>query len=263
MVTVPDGTFAMGGTGGAGDEGPVHSVTLSPFYMSAYEITYAQWVKVKNWAEANGYTFNARGGKGSEDYGGLQDDSHPVTEIEWYDAVLWCNALSEMEGRTPAYYTLAARSEVYRSGRPDIENDWVDWTADGYRLPTEAEWEYAGRAGTFTEYSFGNSTTGSEANYWDSGDSYDNGTTPVGNYTANPLGLYDMQGNVWEWCWDWYGPYEAGPGSDPKGPVSGSDRVVRGGGWNGDPELMRSAGRSFFYADGDDYGIGFRPVRGR
>jgi sulfatase modifying factor 1 len=264
MVSIPGGTFQMGDHSGSGysDERPVHSVTLSPFRISAYEVTYAQWIEVRNWAEAHGYTFNMPGDMGSEDCGGTQDINHPVTDIEWYDAVLWCNALSEMEGRTPCYYTSAARSTVYRSGRPDIQNDWGNWTANGYRLPTEAEWEYACRAGTTTEYSFWNSIAGSDANYYYSGDSYDDGTTPGGNYAANSWGLYDMHGNVWEWCWDYYGSsyYSDSPSSNPKGPLTGSHHVVRGGSWNNGTEHLRSANRNYINTDLDNYNIGFRPV---
>ena len=263
MGSITGGTFQMGDVSGNGysNERPVHSVTLSSFRMSAYEINYGQWMKVRTWAEAHGYTFNNPGDSGGQEYGGTQDDNHPVTNIEWYDAALWCNALSEMEGRTPCYYTSAGRSTVYRSGMVNIQNDWVDWTTNGYRLPTEAEWEYTCRAGTTTDYSFGNSISGSNANYRNSGDKYDNGTTPVGSYAANAWGLYDMHGNVGEWCWDWYSFYSANPSSNPKGPASGSFRVYRDGSWNSAPVGLRSAYRNYGSPAGDVDYIGFRPVR--
>lgn len=265
MVSIPGGSFQMGDLSGDGDsdELPVHTVTLSPFSMAKYELTYEKWMEVKTWAESNGYTFNMPGDMGSEDYGGSQDETHPVTGIEWYDAVLWCNALSEKEGLTPCYYTNASHTTVYRSGRTDIENNWVDWNADGYRLPTEAEWEYACRADTTTKYSFGNSIDGNDANYQDSGDSYDNGTTPVGYYPANPWGLYDMHGNVWEWCWDWYDSdyYNSSPSTDPRGPSACSNRVNRGGSWCADPVYLRSASRSRSGPGVQYYIGGFRPVR--
>ena len=259
MVSITGGTFSMGSGDSSSYEKPVHSVTLSPFSMSRYEITYAQWVKVRDWGQSHGYSFNMPGAMGGGDVG-KQDENHPVTYIKWYDAVLWCNALSEMEGRTPCYYTSASQSTVYRSGITAIQNDWVKWNANGYRLPTEAEWEYACRAGTTTDYSFGNSISGKDANYRDSGDSYDNGTTPVGNYAANSWGLYDMHGNVWEWCWDWYGSYDSGAANNPKGPYSGSNRVPRGGGWNEYLEPLRSADRIYLHPASEDFILGFRPV---
>jgi formylglycine-generating enzyme required for sulfatase activity len=263
MASIPGGTFGMGSTDGESDEQPFHSVALLPFSMAKYEVTYAEWMEVKSWGEAHGYSFNRPGDRGSEERGGTQDENHPVTDIEWYDAVLWCNALSEMEGRTSSYYTSSAKSTVYRSGRVSIKNDWVKWDSDGYRLPTEAEWEYACRAGTTTEYSFGNSISGSDANYRGSGDSYDNGTTPVGSYRANAWGIYDMHGNVWEWCWDRYDSryYRSSPSNNSWGPSSGQFRVWRGGSWSYYPEDLRSANRNNINPAHDGHDIGFRPVR--
>ncbi len=270
MASIPRGSFSMGST--EGDdwyERPVHSVMLLPFYMARYEVTYAQWVKVRDWGEAHGYSFNMPEDRGGEEEGGTQDENHPVTGIEWYDAVLWCNALSEMEGRTPSYYTSSAKSTVYRSGRVDIQNDWVKWDADGYRLPTEAEWEYACRAGTTTKYSFGNSISRSNANYYHGGDSYENRTTPVGSYRRNVWDLYDMHGNVSEWVWDWYGILYYGSGGlvagvNPRGPSSGSYRVLRGGHRRDSPEGLRSAARGSSPPDDRSFRAdykGFRPVR--
>ena len=263
MTSIPSGTFNIGSNDGDPDEKPVHSVTLSPFNMSKYEITYAQWVKVRNWGNDHGYQFENQGIQGSKGYdsSSKQDDSHPVTSIDWHDAVKWCNALSEMEGRLPCYYTSSSQFTVYRTGTLDIQNDWVKWNANGYRLPTESEWEYACRAGTTTKYSIGNSISGNSANYWNSGDSYDNGATPVGSYVANAWGLYDMHGNVWEWCWDWYGLYSSSLESNPRGPSVGSDRVVRGGGWDDWAEDLRSAVRIYDNSDDHYTNRGFRPVR--
>jgi len=260
MASIPGGTFSMGSDdSGYSNERPVHSVTLSPFNMSAYEITYAQWMKVKNWGESHGYSFNMQGLMGSGGYGpGKTNDNHPVTDIEWYDTVLWCNALSEMEGRTPCYYTSASQSDVYRSGRIDIENDWVKWGANGNRLPTEAEWEYACRAKTTTEYSFGDSIDSGDANF----NYNENGTTQVGSYAPNNWGLYDMHGNVWEWCWDWYdsGYYNNSPSKNPVGPSAGSYRVYRGGSWINYAEYLRSAIRYYDFPGHISGLIGFRPV---
>ncbi len=266
MVPIAGGTFSMGDiTGGDGDpdELPIHTVTLSPFKMAKTEVTFEQWIEVKTWAESNGYTFNMPGDMGSEDFGGTQDETHPVTDIEWYDSVLWCNALSEKERLTPCYYTSAAMTMVYRSGQANVENDWVDWNATGYRLPTEAEWEYACRADTTTKYNVGDTLSVNDANYWDSGDSYDNGTTPVGYYPANAWGLIDMHGNVWDWCWDWHSSdyYSSSPATDPRGPATGSLRVNRGGSWDYLAVQLRSAFRSRLAPDIDYYDLGLRPVR--
>ena len=254
MVSIPGGSFQMGDLSGDGE--PVHTVTLSPFSMARYEITCKQWQEVKNWAESHGYTFNIPGDMGSDD--GSQDATHPVTGINWYDAVKWCNALSEMEGRTPCYYTSSAQTTMYRSDDKDIQNDWVKWNADGYRLPTEAEWEYACRAGTTTKYSFGNSINSSDANY----DQNENGTTPIGLYSPNNWGLYDMHGNVWEWCWDWYDSsyYDNSSSNNPRGPSAGSRRVIRGGSWYYSAGYLLSAYRDYGIPDRNGIGIGFRPV---
>ncbi len=269
MVSIPGGSSEMGSFVGDLDEQPVHTVTLSPFYASKYETTFEQWVEVRDWGEAHGYTFNSPGDMGSEDYGGAQDESHPVTNIEWYDSLLWCNALSEMEGRTPCYHTSAARSTVYRSGRLDPQSDWVDWSADGYRLPTEAEWEYGARGGIEGKaYGWGNdfpvcrqgASNGAQFN-----DSECNaiGTSSAGSYSENGYGLYDTAGNVWEWCWDRYSItyYDSSPTADPRGPSEGTSRVARGGSWGSNADALRSANRYYFKPDYGASDLGFRVVR--
>lgn len=258
MTSIPGGTFQMGDLSSTDqfNAKPVHTVTLSPFSMAKYEITYAKWMEVKDWGGSHGYSFNRPGEMGGEDGGGTQDENHPVTDIEWYDAVLWCNALSEKEGRTPCYYDSPSQSTVYRSGRINIDSQYVKWEADGYRLPTEAEWEYACRAGTITEYSFGNSIDSSDANY----NGNEKGTTSVGSYSPNPWELYDMHGNVWEWCWDWYHSYSDSSESNPRGSSTGSTRVIRGGDWHSYAKNMRAASRNNSRPDFTDYWGGFRPV---
>jgi formylglycine-generating enzyme required for sulfatase activity len=147
-----------------------------------------------------------------------------------------------MEGLAPAY----------RINGTDVR--W-DRAANGYRLPTEAEWEYACRAGTTTAYNTGDTITTDQANY------NSNGTTAVGSYAPNPWGLYDMHGNVWEWCWDWYEDYTGAAQTDPAGPSAGGDRVLRGGSWGIIGGVIRSADRVDLIPSGRVIYAGFRPVR--
>jgi formylglycine-generating enzyme required for sulfatase activity len=276
MVLIPAGSFTMGNcmspSEGDSDELPLHTVYVSAFYMDRYEVTKALWDEVYQWAITHGYNFyNAGSGKAT---------THPVQTIDWYDCVKWCNARSEKEGRVPAYYTSAAQTTPYRTGQISVQNDWVSWNS-GYRLPTEAEWEKAARGGASGHrfpWSDADTITHSRANYYsDASYSYDvsptrgyhptfsNGdypyTSPVGYFAANGYGLYDMAGNVWEWCWDWFGSYSSGSQTDPRGPGSGSDRVLRGGGW-GDSFAFycRSADRGGNSPTISDDGFGFRSV---
>ena len=249
MVLIPAGSFSMGNalsaTGdGNSDELPVHTVYVSAFYMDRTEVTKALWDEVRAWGLNNGYTdLPAGSGKAA---------NHPVQTINWYAMVKWCNARSQKEGRTPAYYTSAAQSTIYKTGSVNVSNTWVRWDT-GYRLPTEAEWEKAARGGasgrrfpwsdsdtiqhtranyrSSATYVYDTSATrGYHPDYDDTGFPH---TSPVGSFAANGYGLYDMAGNVWEWCWDWYGSsyYGSSPGSDPRGLVSGSERMDRGGSW--------------------------------
>ncbi|MDD3494025.1 MAG: SUMF1/EgtB/PvdO family nonheme iron enzyme, partial [Candidatus Thermoplasmatota archaeon] len=253
MVLIPAGVFWMGGDSRIpSQELPVHSVSVSMFYMDMYEVTKALWDEVAAWAEANGYDI-----KPSDGWGKAPD--HPVCNVSWYEAVKWANARSEKEGLTPCYYTDAANRNVYRTGQVDVKNEWVKWTANGYRLPTEAEWEKAARGGCEgRRFPWCDSDTidHGRANYLScptdrcQGDypddvsatkgynpAYATGekpyTSPVGSFAANGYGLYDMAGNVAEWCWDsyWGVVYWSGERVDPRGPSFVSERVVRGGSW--------------------------------
>jgi len=249
MVLIPAGTFQMGDTIGDGysNDRPVHTVTLSAFHMDKCEVTKALWDEVYQWAISRPvelrYNFDNAGSGNAA--------NHPVHTVNWYDMVKWCNARSEKEGRVVAYYTSAGKTTVYRTGQVDVQNDWVRWEA-GYRLPTEAEWEYAARGGlSGRRFPWGDTISHSQANYYSSSSysydvsptrkyhpTYDEGespyTSPVGSFGANGYGLYDMAGNVWEWCWDWWsgGYYGSSPAFNPRGPVGGSYRVTRGGSWN-------------------------------
>ena len=271
MVLIPAGSFTMGDTLD-GESDAIPTVTyVSAFYMDANLVSYSQWQSVYSWATSHGYGFDHPGsGKAS---------THPVQTIDWYDCVKWCNARSEMEGRAPAYYTDSGLSVRYRSGQVA---PYVNW-GSGYRLPTEAEWEKAARGGASGQrFPWGNTISWSQANYHGYplsltpyGYAYDLATeinydpafndgvypytSPVGSFAPNSYGLYDMAGNVFEWCWDWYGTPYAG-GTDPRGPASGSDRVFRGGGWSYIADLCRTAYRGDILPSPYNGLIGFRCV---
>jgi len=225
---------------------------------------------VYNWATNQGYGFdNAGSGKAP---------NHPVQMVNWWDTVKWCNARSQQAGLTPVYYTDAPLTQVYTNG--DTDEVYPNWAASGCRLPTEAEWEKAARGGLSGQrFPWGNTISESQANYLGNTNaySYDFGpdgtnsigiiggepyTSPVGSFAPNGYGLYDMAGNVFAWCWDWYATPYAG-GTDPRGPASGSYRVVRGGDWPSFAYYARCAYRDYVtpnYADGSD--VGFRCVSG-
>jgi len=270
MALIPAGSFTMGDAFNEGNsvELPLHTVYVSAFQMDRTDVTYALWQQVYTWAIAHGYSFdNVGSGKAT---------SHPVQAIDWYDCVKWCNARSEMEGRTPAYYTSATLAVVYRGGDLDISNSCVKWNA-GYRLPTEAEWEKAARGGASGQrFPWGNTISESLANYYSYlsypydlsntgyNPTFNDGvvpyTSPVGYFAPNGYGLYDMAGNVWQWCWDWSGSYGSASQTDPLGPTSGYDRVGRGGSYNYyafDCRLARRGGAG----PTEDYDrVGFRSV---
>jgi formylglycine-generating enzyme required for sulfatase activity len=275
MALIPAGSFTMGDVNDGnmfGNAAPL-SVYVSAFYMDTNLVSYSQWQSVYNWATNNGYVFDYAGsGKAT---------NHPVQTVDWCDCVKWSNARSKQAGLTPVYYTDAGLTQVYTNG--DV-TPYVNWTASGYRLPTEAEWEKAARGG-LSGYRFpwggaNNTISESQANYigdtasfsYDLGPNgyntnFDTGaepyTSPVGCFAANGYGLYDMAGNVWEWCWDWYGmPYGQPTATNPTGPAYGSFRVLRGGGWYGDANDARCADRNGGNAPSDYAFVGFRCVRG-
>jgi formylglycine-generating enzyme required for sulfatase activity len=241
MVWIAAGTFMMGSPSSEVDrdnDETQHSVTISRgFYMGKSAVTQAEYQAVM--------TNNPSYFKG---------DNLPVEQVSWYDAVEYCNKRSAREGLTPAY---------------TVSGTNVTWNreADGYRLPTEAEWEYACRADTTTPFSTGNTITTDQANY-DGNYPYNGNakgtcrerTTAVGSFAANRWGLYDMHGNVWEWCWDWYGAYSGGAQTDPSGAASGADRVERGGSWGYDADYLRSASRYNGAPSDRNIDLGFRLV---
>jgi formylglycine-generating enzyme required for sulfatase activity len=274
QVVIPAGTFQMGDTfqEGASHEWPVREITLSAFSIDRHHVSKALWDQVREWALANGYVIANRGrGKA---------DDHPVHTLNWYDAVKWCNARSEMEGLVPVYYTSPAHTTVYRTGQFDIPNDWVKWNANGYRLPTEAEWEKAARGGVAgNRFPWGDRISHEQANYWAGVEApYDAShpagfhptfatgvqphTSPVQAFPPNGYGLHDMAGNLHQWCWDWWSEsYDKTlPQTDPRGPTWGETRVIRGGGWHSSATDCRSASR---YGNPmvRGFSIGFRTVR--
>jgi formylglycine-generating enzyme required for sulfatase activity len=276
MAFIPAGSFTMGNTSLDSDETDAKptNVMVSAFYMDVYLVTYSQWQSLYNWAGTNGYTF-AHAGLG-------KDTNHPVVNVDWFDAVKWCNARSQQAGLTPVYYTDAALTLVYTNGDSSGTAVYVNWANNGYRLPTEAEWEKAARGGLIGQrFPWGNTISESQANYYgDLANSYDLGpagynaafvtkttpyTSPVGYFAPNGYGLYDMAGNVFEWCWDWYGtPYGQPTTTNPTGVASGSDRVFRGGSWyfpSGDDRCFGRSG-NVPTAIGQVAHLSFRCARG-
>lgn len=245
---IKGGTFQMGSPESEPERSSdeiQHSVTVGDFYMSKTEISQKEYQEVMG--------VNPSATKG---------DDLPVTNITWYDAVQYCNKLSQKEGLDPCY---------------TISENTVTWdkSANGYRLPTEAEWEYAARANTDTPFSFGDYVHNSDANCYnaygynnDASGNWVNGsgaylrkTVAVDQYAANDYGLYNMHGNAAEWVWDWYSEYDSETVTNPTGSESGNAKIVRGGGWNDHPKHIRSAYRGAQPADVGLYSIGIRPVR--
>ncbi len=268
FATIPAGAFSMGDNlDGLGDA-PVRSVTVSAFYMGKTEVTKGEWDEVRTWAVGHGYTdLTAGAGKAA---------NHPVQTVSWWDAIKWCNARSEKEGLAPCY---AVGGSPMRVG---TTAPTVDWATKGYRLPTEAEWEKAARGGlSGKRFPWGDTISHSQANYWGSDSSteytydlsrgrglhpsYDVGdypyTSPVGSFAANAYGLQDVAGNVWEWCWDWYGNYTSGAQSDPRGATSGGYRVCRGGTWDISARGSRVAMRNNFTTYTQGRNNGFRVLK--
>ena len=256
LVFVKGGTFQMGSENGESDEKPVHDVTLTDFYIGKMEVTMADFAK---FITATDYQTDADKDGGSYFWNGSElekkagvnwrcdtegnkrpssEYKHPVIHVSWNDATAYCNWLSEQKGL----------EKVYR-----ISGDTVtpNWKANGYRLPTEAEWEYAARSRGGTDKWAGTSNTDNLSQYANGSGSADGyaKTASIGSFSPNSLGLYDMSGNVWEWCWDWYASdyYKKSPNTDPKGSNEGAYRVIRGGSWNNVPADLRCADRNRYF----------------
>jgi|ERR1035437_36226 formylglycine-generating enzyme required for sulfatase activity len=256
LASVPGGTFTQ--TDGINS----FSHTISAFKMGKYQVTYDLWYKVYTWAVANGYTFANAGAEGSNGTAGATPTtlSQPVTTVNWRDAIVWCNAFSQKTGLTLVYcsdagFTTAIKSSangLYGSSvnttAGSFDNPYVNWSANGNRLPTEGEYQYTAsyEDGTaWTPYNYASGATAAYTNEaatdlvgWDSVNS--GGTTnAVGRLAANALGIYDMSGNVWEWCFDWYGTYPATASTNYTGPASGSGRILRGGSFSYSAGILR------------------------
>jgi len=233
MVQIAGGKFMMGDKAEA--DAPPHEVTVGPFWMDKYLVTQEQFQRVTG--------SNPSRWKG---------DKNPVEQVRWSDAVKYCNKRSELEGLKPCY---------------DLQTWKCDFDANGYRLPTEAEWEFACRAGAATDYFFGATPNNLKEFAWFEKNSGGR-PHPVGQKKPNPLGLYDMVGNVWQWCNDFYSVdyYKQSPKVDPRGPETAQNKVVRGGAWRFSDDNCRSGYRyneSPGYADvcfGYDI-YGFRCVK--
>lgn len=252
FVRISGGTFQMGSPDTEdwrSEDETAHAVTVSDFYMGVYEVTQKEYQEV---VKANPSNFNG--------------DGLPVENLTWYEAVAYCNARSEKEGLNKAYTV-------------DGQNVTWDRSADGYRLPTETEWEYACRAGTETPFNTRTFISPEESNYFghypyliegnyfsqekldtEPGE-YRETTVAVDSFSPNAWGLYNMHGNVGEWCWDYYGAYAAGEQNNPSGAETGTRRISRGGGWNDFAKHIRSAYRASSPTDRSSAAVGLRLVR--
>lgn len=248
-IFVESGSMTIGDTfdKGGKDEKPVHQIFVNSFWMSQYEVTQKEWKMLM-----------------LDNPSHFENDSKPVENISWYDAVVYCNKKSMIEGLKPCYQIYKDKQDPDNKNRYD-KIKWLvecDFSANGYRLPTEAEWEYAARGGkNNSDYLYSGSNNANECAWWK--DNSDKQTKTVGQKKSNILNLFDLSGNVAEWCWDWYDLryYSESDYNNPKGPSSGKNRVVRGGSWRSREDDLTVSGRLFFDPSKKLYNIGLRLVR--
>jgi formylglycine-generating enzyme required for sulfatase activity len=251
LLHVPGGTFTMGNDDTYGDAAfdgrPAHEVTLSDFFIGEMAVTQDLWQAIMG----DNHSYN-------------KGERHPVEQVSWFDAAVFCNRLSIETGKKPCYYT--PDDKVYgqdTKGQWQLPNDGdvqCDTDASGYRLPTEAEWEYAAKGGPDHKYSgvYAGSDMLEQVG-WHDGNS-DGHTHEVGLLLPNTLGLYDMSGNIWEWCNDWFGAYKRGAQKNPTGAKTGRDRVLRGGGYFHTSPYCLAAYRDRYWPVTRDNFFGFRLV---
>ncbi|HOY85321.1 MAG TPA: SUMF1/EgtB/PvdO family nonheme iron enzyme [Candidatus Syntrophosphaera sp.] len=251
FILVEGGSFQMGSNDDS-DQKPVHQVTLSSFWIGKYEVTQKEWQEVMGSNPSN-----------------WKGDNLPVESVSWYAILKYCNLRSIVVGLTPVYSISGSTNPANWGDVPTSNNaTWnavtCNWSANGYRLPTEAEWEFSARGGTQSKgYKYsGSNDIGSVAWYYDNSGRK---THEVGTKTANELGIHDMSGNVWEWCWDWYdsGYYAKSPVLDPRGAGSSSRRVLRGGSWLGNDFDWRVAFRNNSSPDNSYNEVGLRLARAK
>ena len=291
IIAIPDDVsndaYTQYNTDGTGF---IHNI--SAFSIAKYEVTYELWYTVYQWAIANGYTFANAGIEGNDGTAGAAPTTakyEPVTTVNWRDMIVWCNAYSEMSGLIPVYCTNAGFTEYLRmstnnniikttSGSED--NPYVNWSANGYRLPTEGEWQYAASCGGVYPYyrasgadAAYNATSGGIDRDGDGDIEYtfdvswyisnsSSKTQVVGTKSANIWGLYDMSGNVYEWCWDWYNSsLPSTAQTDYRGLATGGGRIVRGSSWYGGTEGLQVGFRYAYNPYIVSYFIGFRIAR--
>ena len=271
FVLIPSGNFQMGSNQGYDDNKPVHTVTLTKaFYMCDHEVTQAEYEAVMG--EGSNPSYFVGDDENKKVAEGEVQENRPVEMVSWYMAIVYCNKRSIKEGLTPCY-TISGKADPAEWGTIPTSSDetWnaveCNWTANGYRLPTEAEWEYAARAGDNTVDALTWSGTNAETSLgdyaWNSSNAGSK-THEVKKKGENAKKLYDMSGNVWEWCWDWWpakNDYSEAATTDPRGDTLGSYRVIRGGGYGSDSGFCAVSCRHGCSPSSLDDNLGFRVCR--